>query len=142
MWHRARSNPAKTDCARPSGSSVGRGSAISWPPYLRVRQTFGVRRNVAVGDEVARLWRKHLHAEFPARLRGTELGGIDLVALEADIAGWVESWRTGGNLSEDQNKELTRRIEDLDAVMPLLTSRVEVLYFERLCQVALVVLDS
>jgi hypothetical protein len=75
-------------------------------------------------------------------LRGTELGGIDLVAVEADIAGWVEGWRAGGNLSEDQIKDLTRRIEDLDAAMPLLTSRVEVLYFERLCQVALVVLDS
>jgi hypothetical protein len=99
---------------------------------------------VAVGDEVSRLWRKHQHAEFPARLRGVELGGVDLVALEADIAGCVRSWRAGGGVppDEDQCKELTRRIEDLDAVMPLMTSRVEVLYFERLCQLALVVLDS
>lgn len=108
-----------------------------------MRQTLGVRRNVAVGDEVARLWRKHQHAEFPARLRGEELGGVDLVAVEADIVGCVENWRSsGGTLDEDRCEGLTRRIEDLDAVMPLLTSRVEVLYFERLCQLAVVVLDS
>ncbi len=106
-----------------------------------MRQTLGVKRNVAVGDEVARLWRKHAHAEFPARLRGEEIEGVDLVALEADIVGCVQSWRAG-TLGEDQSKTLTQRIEDLDAVMPLLTSRVEVLYFERLCQLALVVLDS
>jgi hypothetical protein len=98
---------------------------------------------VAVGDEVSRLWRKHQHAEFPARLRGQKLGDVDLVALEADVVGCVESWRSGnGDLDEDRAANLTRRIEQLDAVMPLLTSRVEVLYFERLCQLALVVLDS
>lgn len=99
---------------------------------------------MAVGDEVARLWRKHQHAEFPARLQAAELGGVDLVALEADIVGCVRNWRSGGGAppDEDQCQLLTRRIEDLDAVMPLMTSRVEVLYFERLCQLALVVLDS
>jgi hypothetical protein len=108
-----------------------------------MRQTLGVKRNVAVGDEVSRLWRKHLHAEFPARLRNQQIDGVDLVALEADIRGCVEGWRSaGGTLGEDVGESLTRRIEDLDAVMPKLTSRVEVLYFERLCQVAVIVLDS
>jgi len=109
----------------------------------RMRQTLGVKRNVAVGDEVSRLWRKHQHAQFPARLRGEELGGVELVALEAAITGCVERWRAGdGTLDEDQCQELTRQIETLDVVIPLLTSRVESLYFERLCQLALVVLDS
>ena len=98
---------------------------------------------MAVDDEVSRLWRKHQHAAFPARFRGAEIGGVDLVALEADIAGCVQSWRSGGgSLDEDQCQDLTRRIEDLDAVMPQMTSRVEVLYFERLCQVAVIVLGS
>jgi len=98
---------------------------------------------VVVGDEVSRLLRKHAHAEFPARLRGEAVGGVDLVALEADIVGCVQSWRSGGGtLDDDLSKNLTKRIEDLDALMPLLTSRVEVLYFERLCQLAVVVLDS
>jgi hypothetical protein len=108
-----------------------------------IRQTLAVRRNVAVGDEVARLWRKHAHAEFPARLRGEKIAGVDLVALEADIVSCVETWRTGsGILDDDTSKKLTQRIEDLDTAMPLLTSRVEALYFERLCQLAVVVLDS
>ena len=97
---------------------------------------------MAVGDEVSRLWRKHQHAEFPSRLRGTALDGVDLVALEADILGCVENWRSDGIMDEDRGRSLTRRVEDLDAVMPLMTSRGEVLYFERLCQLALVVLDS
>lgn len=97
---------------------------------------------MAVGDEVSRLWRKHQHAEFPTRLRGVELAGVDLVALAAEIVGCVENWRADGILDEDRGQILTRRIEDLDAVMPLMTSRSEVLYFERLCQLALVVLDS
>ena len=97
---------------------------------------------MAVGDEVSRLWRKHQHAEFPARLSGIDLGGVDLVALAADIVGCVENWRSDGILDEERAQILTRRIEDLDAVMPLMTSRGEVLYFERLCQLALVVLDS
>jgi hypothetical protein len=98
---------------------------------------------VVVGDEVARLLRKHAHAEFPARLQGEAIGGVDLVALEADIVGCIKTWRSGGGaLDDDLSKKLTQRIEDLDALMPLLTSRVEVLYFERLCQLAVVVLDS
>jgi len=98
---------------------------------------------VVVGDEVARLMRKHAHAEFPARLRGDAINGVDLVALEADIVGCVQGWRSGsGALDDDLAKSLTQRIEELDALMPLLTSRVEVLYFERLCQLAVVVLDS
>jgi hypothetical protein len=98
---------------------------------------------VVVGDEVSRLLRKHANAEFPARLRGEPVGGVDLVALEADIVGCVQIWRSGGGaLDDDRCKSLTQRIEELDALMPLLTSRVEVLYFERLCQLAVVVLDS
>ena len=98
---------------------------------------------MVVGDEVSRLLRKHAHADFPDRLRGEAIGGVDLVALEADIVGCVQSWRSGGGtLDEDRSKNLTQRIEDLDTLIPLLTSRVEVLYFERLCQLAVVVLDS
>jgi hypothetical protein len=97
---------------------------------------------VAVGDEVSRLWRKHQHAQFPARLLGVELAGVDLVALASDIVGCVENWRSDGILDEERSQVLTRRVEDLDAVMPLMASRSEVLYFERLCQLALVVLDS
>jgi hypothetical protein len=87
-----------------------------------MRQTLGVKRNVAVGDEVSRLWRKHLHAELPARLRDQQIDVVDLVALEADIRSCVEGWRSaGGALGEDVGQSLTRRIEDLDAVMPKLT---------------------
>jgi hypothetical protein len=109
----------------------------------RLGHNLGVKRNVAVGDEVSRLWRKHRHAEFPARLRDHPVSGVDLVALDADIAACVNGWRSGGeSLEEDRRKDLTRAIDDLDAVLPLLTSRVESLYFGRLRELAGVLLGS
>jgi hypothetical protein len=109
----------------------------------RLGHNLGVKRNVAVGDEVSRLWRKHRHAEFPARLREQPVSGVDLVGLEADIAGCVSSWRSGGEpLEEDRRKDLTRATEDLDAVLPLLTSRGESLYFGRLRELAGILLGT
>jgi hypothetical protein len=96
-----------------------------------------------VGDEVSRLWRRHLHASFPEPLVGREVAGVDLAAVAADIAGCVDTWRAGGgSLDEDGRKQLTRGIEDLDAAVPLLTSRVESLYFDRIRHVATLILDS
>jgi hypothetical protein len=98
---------------------------------------------VVVGDELSRLWRKHQHAEFPPSLRGAERAGVDLVELDADVAGCVEAWRDGGfTLDEDRLKILTKGAENLDAVLPLLSSRAESLYFDRLRRLAAVILDS
>jgi hypothetical protein len=109
----------------------------------RLGHNLGVRRNVAIGDEVSRLWRKHRHAQFPERLRAEPVSGVDLAVLEADIGAWVSSWRSGSEpLEEGRRKDLTRAIEDLDAVLPLLTSRSESLYFGRLRELAGVVLGS
>jgi hypothetical protein len=89
------------------------------------------------------LWRKHQHAPFPARLRDEQVAGVDLVALDAGIARCVDGWRSGdGHLDEAGRTELGRRLDELDAVRPLLTSRAESLYFERLRQVATVLLDA
>jgi hypothetical protein len=109
----------------------------------RLGHNLGVKRNVAVGDEVSRLWRKHRHAEFPARLRDQSVTGVDLVALEASIAACVNGWRSGSvPLEEQQRAELTKAIEELDTVLPLLTSRGESLYFGRLRELAGVLLGS
>ncbi|MCX5563493.1 hypothetical protein [Streptomyces sp. NBC_00038] len=51
---------------------------------------------------VSRLWQEHLDAEFPAGLRGAELAGIDMVLLDADIAGCVTTWRGNGGFLTDR----------------------------------------
>jgi hypothetical protein len=44
---------------------------------------------------VSQLWEHHLRDPFPARLRGEELAGVDMVMLDADVAGCVDTWLHG-----------------------------------------------
>jgi hypothetical protein len=86
---------------------------------------------------VARLWREHLYEDFPDRLRGQELAGIDMVMLDADIAGCVVTWQGNrGCLDEDRHQILAKCIADVDTVLPLLTETREVQYYKRLRELA------
>ncbi|MFF7887757.1 hypothetical protein ACH40F_40765 [Streptomyces sp. NPDC020794] len=63
-----------------------------------------------------------MRADFPARLRGEELAGVDMVMLDADIAGCVVTWQGNqGSLDEDRHQILLSCVRDLDKVLPLLT---------------------
>lgn len=98
---------------------------------------------MAFGDEINRLWRRHQHADFPARLQGELVAGVDLAALDADLADCIGTWRSGGgSLDESRRQDLVQGVDNLDIVLPLLTSRAESLYFGRLRQLATVVLES
>jgi len=113
------------------------------PSPRRVGHNLGVRRNVAFGDEVTRLWRRHQHADLPARLQGVLVGGVDLAALDVDLADCIGTWRAGGgSLDDSRRRDLIQGVDALDAVLPLLTSRVESLYFGRLRQLATLALES
>ncbi|MFF3359558.1 hypothetical protein ACFYWN_44955 [Streptomyces sp. NPDC002917] len=91
----------------------------------------------AVVAAVARLWQEHLDAEFPAGLRGAELEGIDMVMLDADIAGCVTTWRNNdGSLGRESLRILRHCITELDKVLPLLMEAEEFRYYERLHQLA------
>ncbi|MEV6056995.1 hypothetical protein [Streptomyces sp. NPDC052107] len=86
---------------------------------------------------VARLWQEHLDAKFPAGLRGAELDGIDLVMLDADIAGCVTTWRNnGGFLDVERLRILRDCITEFDKVLPLLVDTEELRYYKRLHQLA------
>lgn len=86
---------------------------------------------------VARLWQEHLDAPFPAGLRGAELEGIDMVLLDAGIAGCVTTWRAGeGSLDTESLRTLRDCLTELDTVLPLLTEAEEVRYYERLHRLA------
>ncbi|WP_377271675.1 hypothetical protein [Peterkaempfera sp. SMS 1(5)a] len=86
---------------------------------------------------VARLWKEHMRADFPARLRGEELAGVDVVLLDTYIAGYVSTWLGNrGSLDEGRRQILCDCIADLDRVLPLLTEAQEVRYYEQLRELA------
>ncbi|MEV3872450.1 hypothetical protein [Streptomyces sp. NPDC049906] len=91
----------------------------------------------------SRLWREHCRAPFPAGLRGTVLGGTDLVLLDADVAGCVSTWLGDrGTLDPGRTRILRRCVEELDRVLPELTGSAEIRYYERLRRLALLVLTA
>ncbi|WP_078657526.1 hypothetical protein [Streptomyces sp. NRRL_B-2249] len=86
---------------------------------------------------VSHLWQEHMRAPFPAGLAGAERAGIDLVLLDADIAGCVSSWRNnGGSLDGERHRILHRRVTDLDRILPLLGAAEDPPYWRRLHQLA------
>ncbi|WP_346177237.1 hypothetical protein [Streptomyces cuspidosporus] len=94
-------------------------------------------------DDVARLWQEHLLAAFPADLRGAELAGVDMVLLDASIAGCVSTWKdNGGVLDRERQRLLDNCIADLDQVMPLLNDAEDICYYRRLRQLARLVSDT
>ncbi|MER5435254.1 hypothetical protein [Streptomyces sp. NPDC002588] len=79
------------------------------------------------------LFQEHLSALFPSALRGTEAAGVDLVLLDAHIAGCVSVWQNnGGTLDAERQRILHRCLADLERVLPLLTDAEGIRYFERL----------
>ncbi|MFC9434230.1 hypothetical protein [Nocardia sp. NPDC057030] len=90
-----------------------------------------------------RLWEEHLRANFPDRLRGAEPAGVEMVLLDAAIAGCVSTWQdNGGHLDDELLRILRKRIADLDQVLPLLTDTEELRYCWRLHRLAVHAADS
>ena len=91
---------------------------------------------------MSRLWAAHMRAEFPSRLRGEEIAGVDMVMLDADIAGCVGTWWAGhGSMDEGRRQLVGRLLKDLDRVLPLLSDEQELAYYRRLRAISEVLLD-
>lgn len=54
--------------------------------------------------EVERLYADHMVAAFPPRLRGEEIEGVDMVMLDADVAGCVATW-LGNHGQHDEERQ-------------------------------------
>ncbi|MFI1601323.1 hypothetical protein ACH4YN_04020 [Streptomyces griseofuscus] len=86
------------------------------------------------------LWRAHMAAPFPVGLRGAERAGIDMVLLDASIAGCVSSWLNRAGSPDTRRLEIAERcVLELDQVLPLLTGTEEIEYFRRLRRMAALV---
>ncbi|MEU8651627.1 hypothetical protein [Streptomyces sp. NPDC048737] len=65
-----------------------------------------------------RLWEERRRALFPAGFRGVDVAGVDLVLLDADVAGLVPRELRGG-LDDEGVAVLRACVADLDRVLPL-----------------------
>ncbi|MEU6597609.1 hypothetical protein [Streptomyces flaveolus] len=89
------------------------------------------------GVVVARLWQEFRSEPWPARLNGAELAGIDLVTLDADLAGCVDTWlNNGGLLDARRLRIVNRRLRELEQVLPQLTEADAPRRWRRLHQLA------
>jgi len=81
---------------------------------------------------VEELWRRHAKEAFPARLTSVDVLGIEMVTLDADIAGCVGTWlHNGGTLDDRRWNVLAARKRELSRVLPELAGE-ETAYFRRL----------
>ncbi|MGZ0199955.1 hypothetical protein ACNFR7_07090 [Streptomyces sp. RM1] len=90
--------------------------------------------------DVSRLWEEHRRAVFPADVRGAEPAGIDLVLLDATVAGCVSGWLDGGgSLDAGRGRILRDAVMDLDRVLPEITGADGSRYFRHLRRLAALV---
>ncbi|MEU8528898.1 hypothetical protein AB0C77_25415 [Streptomyces sp. NPDC048629] len=80
---------------------------------------------------LARLWEDHLRALFPDGFRGVDFDGVDLVLLDADVAGLVQRELNGG-LDDSGIAHLWGCIADLDKIVPLINEEYCASYFTKL----------
>ncbi len=81
--------------------------------------------------QLARLWEDHLRALFPDGFRGVDFDGVDLVLLDADVAGLVQRELKGG-LDDSGIAYLWGCIADLDKIIPLINEEYCTSYFTKL----------
>ena len=81
-------------------------------------------------SEITVLYARWLAAPFPARMRGRDVAGVDMVSLDADVAGCVRVWLDNGGVLDDRRWAcLGRRLDELDRTVPLLTGDPESAYY-------------
>ncbi|MFJ7965608.1 hypothetical protein [Streptomyces sp. NPDC096324] len=105
-------------------------SLLLRPPSIAEATAADVGAAQPEGD-LARLWEDHLHAPFPDGFRGVDFDGVDLVLLDADIAGLVRRELKGG-LDDSGIACLWGCIADLDKIVPLINEEYCASYFTKL----------
>ncbi|MFI1566852.1 hypothetical protein ACH4ZX_28015 [Streptomyces sp. NPDC020490] len=82
-------------------------------------------------ERLSRLWEEHMRAPFPAGFRGVDFDGIDLILLDADVAGLVQ-WELEDGLDDDGVAVLWTCITRLDTILPLIGEDYCTAYYARL----------
>jgi hypothetical protein len=90
---------------------------------------------------VDELWQEHLAAPFPKGFHGKDVNGIDLVMLDANIAGCIDTFLERGTLNLYQLAMLGLSYRDVSYVIPILDEEGAA-YFWRLERLAELVLKE
>lgn len=87
-------------------------------------------------------WQTHLATPFPGPLRGVEVDGIDLVSLDADASGYIQTYLAGRRPLDARYRDgLERCRRDLSAVAGILSGDGAG-YYERLLNIVERVLED
>ena len=90
---------------------------------------------------IKQLWGEHKLAAFPQGCRGKDVNGVDLVMLDADVAGCVDTFLSHGNLNLFQTVILGLCYRNLTYLTPMLGEDAEP-YYRRLELLAELVLKA
>ncbi|MEU0790678.1 hypothetical protein ABZ342_11470 [Amycolatopsis sp. NPDC005961] len=91
---------------------------------------------------VTALFEAHRKAPFPSRWRGADVGGIDMVMLDANPAGCVSAWLEQQGLLDDRRWNVLAECEQrLIRVIPELDADGRE-YYRRLLDMTALVLDA
>lgn len=91
---------------------------------------------------IERLWAEHLARPFPPDLRGVEVGGVEVVLLDSDIAGYVSTWLASGRLNGGAHPTLAQCMDEAYRVARLLVESTDAAYFKGLGNLARAVLGA
>jgi hypothetical protein len=92
-------------------------------------------------NDINELWQTHQQDRFPADYRGEEVDSVDLVMLDADIAGCVSSFISQlGILDPQQIQVLSTCTSETTRILPLIQKDAQP-YFTRLRDMAQAVLN-
>lgn len=99
--------------------------------------SWGVMNDSVVMAVVAALYEAHRALPFPPGLAGADRAGFDLVLVDADIAGCVDTWLVnGGTLDEWRYRILHWRGSQLEQILPALRPGDSPTYWARLFRMA------
>ena len=90
---------------------------------------------------IRELWDEHMSTPFPEAYSGKDVSGIDMVMLDADVAGCVDTFLDRGNLNLFQTAILGLCYRDLNDVIPALNEEGKA-YYSRLERLAELVLKA
>ncbi|GAA3833817.1 hypothetical protein [Streptomyces chiangmaiensis] len=86
-------------------------------------------------DRLPQLWEEHMRALFPAGFRGVDIEDVDLILLDANVAGLVQRELSGG-LDGEGVAILWACITGLDEILPLIGDEYCTSYYARLRMMA------
>lgn len=98
-------------------------------------------KSIMKNKVIEELWKEHESAVFPASCRGMDVRGVDLVVLDADVAGCVDTFVSGRKLSLFQLAMLGLCYRELADVVPALDGEAKA-YYARLDRLAGLVLKA